>query len=50
MQLSFTHALVSAGLKLAQRVHFCDEFFYMGGVNMKNSNLDCIILPDLNVT
>ena len=38
MQLSLMHALVSIGLKLAQRVHFRDEFF-MGGVNMKNSNL-----------
>ena len=40
MQVSLTHALVSVGLKLAQRVHFRDNFFFMGVVNMKTSNLD----------
>ena len=39
IQLSLMHALVQ--LKLAQSVHFCDEFF-MGGVNMKKSNLDAL--------
>ena len=41
MQLLLTHALVSIWLKLAKRVHFCDEFF-IGGVNIKNSNLDAL--------